>query len=52
MTGRNLSLIEEDLMRRIVAEFRQVAPSAVDTVAEGSPVIETLKIRSLGGADA
>lgn len=51
MTGRHLDLIEEDLMRRIVAEFRQVAPSA-DDVADGVPVIETLDIRPLGTADA
>lgn len=52
MTGRHLNLIEEDLMRRIVAEFRQVAPSAADAVPAAVPVIETLDIRPLGAADS
>ena len=49
MTGRHLVQLEEHLMRRIVAEFRQVAPMAADSVPDGTPVIETLEIRPLGG---
>lgn len=52
MSGRHLDLIEEDLMRRIVAEFRQVAPSAAADLPTGVPVIEMLEIRPLGAAEA
>lgn len=51
LTGRHLDQIEEPLMRRIVAEFRQVPPFAGNNMPEGVPVIETMEIRPLGIAD-
>lgn len=44
LTGRHLDLIEEPMMRRIVAELRQVAPGKAAAVPAGVPVIITMEI--------
>ncbi len=44
LTGRHLDTIEENIMRRIVAEFRQVAPGQADQVPAGVPVILTMDV--------
>lgn len=48
LTGRNFRVFEEDVMRRIVAEFRQVRPGQGDDVPPGLPVIETIDIAAIG----
>ena len=52
LTGRNLHQFEEDVMRRIVAELRQVNPAALETVPDDVPVIETMEIRPIDSRDA
>ena len=49
LTGRGLDNLHEDLMRRIIAELRQVAPGQADAVPPGLPVIESMDITPLDG---
>lgn len=48
LTGRNLGAFEEDVIRRIVAEFRQVRPGQGDGVPPSLPVIETMEVTAMG----
>lgn len=52
LTGRHLDTIEEDVMRRIVAELRQAAPGEADTIAAGVPVITGLEVHLTADAGA
>lgn len=48
LTGRHLDALEEDVMRRIVAELRQVKPGEADTLPEGVPVIIGMDVTLTG----
>ena len=50
LTGRHLDRFEEDVMRRIVAEFRQVTPGDGESLLPGVPVIATMEISLLDTA--
>ena len=52
LTGRHLDRFEEDVMRRIVAEFRQVTPGDGGSLLPGVPVIVTMEISTLDMAEA
>lgn len=47
LSGTSLQLLQEDLMRRIIAEFRQAKPGEVMAAAPGVPVIHVLKIEAI-----
>lgn len=44
LTGLHLDQLEEDILRRILAELRQVAPAEAGKVPEGTPVIFTMEV--------
>ena len=47
LAGTGLAQLQEDLRRRIIAEFRQAKPGEVMTAAPGVPVIHTMKIEPI-----
>lgn len=44
LTGRHLDKLHEDIQRRIISEFFQVAPSMAGDVPAGEPVILSMRI--------
>lgn len=47
LTGRHLDQLEEDVMRRILAELRQIAPAHADKLPAETPVIVGMEIMTL-----
>lgn len=51
LVGRHLDTLHEDIQRRIISEFFQVAPDMADSVPAGEPVILSIKIGLPGEGD-
>lgn len=50
LSGRHLDKLEQDIQRRIIAEFYQVTPGMADRVPGDQPVITSMKISQVGEA--
>jgi hypothetical protein len=48
LTGRHLDRLEEDIQRRIIAEFYQITPGTADQITNDQPVITSMKIAPIG----
>ena len=49
LTGRHLGRFEEDLQRRIIAEFRQAKPGLAGSFPADEPVVDTMQLSPVGG---